>query len=92
MGTDHQTVQEPIAYPDAFVMDVKIEDLPNGMRRLVWMAPHSTRGGTEMHVAANLVIPAACIVTICEKLLPHAQEVVESLLTLVPRSNNHTTG
>lgn len=79
-------LMEPIAIVDIFAMGVRVEDLPNGMRRLVWYAPN----GNEQHICAKLIIPAGCLITITEEIIPHAQQVAEALLTLVPRSNNHT--
>jgi hypothetical protein len=77
---------EPIAIVDTFATGVEVEDLDNGMRRLLFYAPH----GTERHICAKMIVPAGCLITITETIAPHAQEIVENLLTLVPRSNHNT--
>jgi hypothetical protein len=81
---DRAGLMEPIAIQDTFAMAVKVEDMEHGMRRLVFYAPH----GNEQHVCAKLIIPAGCLITITEVIAPHAQEVAENLLTLVPRTNH----
>jgi hypothetical protein len=77
---------EPIAIVDAFATNVHVEDLDHGMRRLTFSAPH----GLERHISAKIIIPAGCLITIAEMIIPHAQVVAEGLLTLVP-SRNHTS-
>jgi hypothetical protein len=86
--TDRYGLMEPIAIQDTFAMAVKVEDMEHGMRRLIFYAPH----GNEQHVCVKLVMPAACLITMTEAIAPHAQEIAENLLTLVPRSNNHNAG
>jgi len=86
--TDRSGLMEPVAITDTFAMGVEVEDLTNGMRRLKFFSPH----GNEQHVCAKLIIPAACLITITQVIAPHAQQIAENLLTLVPRNTNHTAG
>jgi hypothetical protein len=79
-------LMEPIAIVDTFATGVEVEDLEHGMRRLLFFAHH----GAERHVCAKLIIPAGCIISITEQIAPHAQEIAEALLSLVPR--NHSSG
>ncbi len=79
-------LMEPIAIVDTFAMGVEVEDLANGMRRLKFFAPH----GNEQHVCVKLVIPAACLLSITQVIVPHAQEIAESFLTLIPRANHNS--
>jgi hypothetical protein len=83
---DRTGLVEVLAITDTFATGVEVEDLENGMRRLLFFAPH----GAERHVCAKMVVPAGCLISITEAIAPHAQQVAEKLLTLVPRSNNHT--
>lgn len=83
---DRERLLEPIAITDTFATGVEVEDLEHGVRRLLFYAQH----GTEQHICAKLIVPAGCILTITEEIAPHAQEIAESLLTLVPR--NHSAG
>lgn len=83
---------EPIAIMDIFAMGLAmIEDLGDGMRRLVFFAPHQLPDGKiERHIVAKLVLPEACILQISRQLMAGADEVLQGILTLVPR--NHTAG
>jgi hypothetical protein len=82
--TDRTGLVEVLAITDTFATGVEVEDLDNGMRRLLFFAPH----GTERHVCAKMIVPAGCLIAITEAIAPHAQKVAENLLTLVPRSNH----
>lgn len=86
---DRYGLMEPIAIQDTFAMAVRVEDMEHGMRRLIFYAPY----GNEQHICAKLIIPAGCLITITEVIAPHAQEIAESLLRLVPQnSSNHAGG
>lgn len=85
--TERHGLVEVLAITDTFATGVEVEDLDNGMRRLLFYAPH----GTERQISAKLIVPAGCLIAITEAIAPHAQQVAEKLLTLVPR-NNHQSG
>jgi hypothetical protein len=88
-GNDREPI-EVIAITDIPVTAVAtIEDMGHGLRRLVFTAPHPLPSGViERHVAAKLVIPAACLEVMAKKINDAAVDAVEHMLTLVPR--NHT--
>jgi hypothetical protein len=86
MSNEVNGLHEPIAVLDTVGTGVVVEDLEHGLRRLVFYMPH----GNERHICAKIVVPAACLIAISEIVGQHAQQVVENLLTLVPKANNHT--
>lgn len=64
-----------------------IEDIGMGLRRVVFTTPHPLPSGQiERHVAAKLIIPAACLECLAKKLHEAAIEATAAMLTLVPKS------
>jgi len=78
---------EPYAIPDAFCTDVMIEDLGNGVRGLVFSSPHIKHGEHYQRNEVRIIIPAACLLNIRQKLAPHADQVLYELIG----QNNHTS-
>lgn len=81
---------EVIAIEDKLVTQIHhIEDMGHGLRRVVFTTPHPLpTGGIEQQVGARLVIPADALLRMAELINEAATEVVETMLTLVPK--NHT--
>lgn len=80
---------EPIAILDVVATALPlIEDLGDGLRRLIFTAPHPTPQGVERHIVAKLVIPEACLLPISRALLNGADEALVDMLTLVPGRNS----
>lgn len=78
---------EHFAIPDAFCTDVTVEDLGNGVRGLVFSSPHIKHGEPYQRNEVRIIVPAACLLNIRQKLMPHADQV---LYELIGQSSNHT--
>jgi hypothetical protein len=78
---------EPFAISDFFCTDLVVEDLGSGVRGLVFSSPHGSVGhGAHQQNAVRIIVPAACLLAIRQKLVPHADQVLYELIA----SNNHT--
>jgi hypothetical protein len=73
---------EPTAILDAFCTGLaQIEDLGNGIRRLVFYVARARDGYTEHEIVARLVLPSACLVQISQQLIgadPAISELLHS--------------
>jgi hypothetical protein len=78
---------EPFAILDFFCTDVAVEDLGNGVRGLVFSSPHGGSGHVSQQNAVRIITPAACLLGIRQKLMPHADQVLYELIG----QNNHTS-
>lgn len=73
---------EQFVIPEPFCTDVTIEDLGHGIRGLVFSSPHVTDGKAYQRAEARIIMPAACLPNIRNKLTaPAERALVQMIMT-----------
>lgn len=87
---DRETPIETLALGDSLATDLEIQDMGFGLKLLVWTAPHPVgQGKIERRIVSHLVVPEVCLIPINQKISKAADEIMETVLTLVPNGNGN---